>query len=375
MPSADLLFDTRGPDIRRRTGLTAPDRFAYLRTADGEDTVFFDAREYDVQRRRLEEQGSSVRIERLEPYLTEARSMKDSGFSAEERTLLCVLRAKGVDVVRVSPEFGHGLAMALREGGIAVELHDFSAEGRVKTEAQIALMADAQRVTEGAYDLAVAVLRESVIADDRLLYRGETLTSEKLRAMLMMYFLERGYSCPEGMVVASGEQTACPHDDGSGPIRPNAFIILDIFPRCDATGYYADMTRTFVKGEAAPEMLRLYDAVRGVQEAMLAFAQAGIGCDAVYEATVAAFAARGFETSAERGFMHRTGHGLGLSVHEWPSLGTGFPQPLAAGMAVTVEPGLYYPGLGGARIEDVIVFHHDGRKENLTRYSKDLIIP
>ncbi len=374
MAYADLLIDARSPDIRHRTGITAPDAFLYLRTDDGTDTVFFDAREFVIQQHKIAVLGRHTRVEALEPYQEKAKDMDVEG-SGMQKTFLAILRERGITSVRVSPNMPYGWALFLERAGIALAVHDFPSERTVKTETEIARMIEAQRVTEEAFELARTMLRESTIDGDALRYDGETLTSERVKAELKTFFLRRGYSNPEGIIVASGEQTARPHDEGAGPLLANEAIIIDIFPQNDETGYFADMTRTFVKGEPSKQLRAVFDAVRDVQAEIADGIALGDTGDAVYRRTVEAFARRGYETSKERGFMHGTGHGLGLAVHELPNLKPSSADILGPGIVVTVEPGLYYPGLGGVRIEDVIVFHPDGRKENINRFDKECIIP
>jgi len=155
---------------------------------------------------------------------------------------------------------------------------------------------------------------------------------------------------------------------------PNASIIVDIFPRSEETGFFADMTRTFVKGEPSDEIIELFDAVDKVQRQVIDYIEVGIECAAVHRETVRLFKELNHETSNEKGFMHGTGHSLGLSLHEGPLLNARSEQKIEAGMVFTIEPGLYYPGLGGVRIEDVIVVHADGRKENITKFTKPTFI-
>lgn len=371
--TADLLIDARSPDIRRRSGIVAPDPFPYLRVGST-DTVFFDAREYGIQLERLEALQNGVLIEQIEPYADAGRALTVEG-SPLQKTVLAILRAKGIDALRVSPDLPYAWALFFERNGIPLSVYDFAAERVCKADAEIARMVAAQRVTEGAFTLAKSILADAVIDGDRMRYRGEILTSEFLKAEFKTYFLRHGYSCPEGIIVASGDQTARPHDEGSGPLLARVPIIIDMFPRHDDSGYFADMTRTFVKGEPTPEVRALCEAVRDVQAEIAAGVKAGDTGDAVYRRTVDAFAKRGYETSSNKGFVHGTGHGLGLAVHESPGLRPGSVDVLRPGMAVTVEPGLYYPGIGGARVEDVIVFRADGSPENITQFDNDCFIP
>lgn len=375
MATAQLLIDSKSAEIRHRTGISAPDTFVFLAKSGEKGTVFFDAREYAIQEIRLKKAGTGVAIERLEPYLEKADAMKKD-LPRQKKALLAILEAKGVEAVEVSESLPYGWATVLIDAGIAVSVRDFSRDRRNKSEREIALMIEAQRVTEGAYDIVRDMLRRSAIDGDRIVLDEETLTSEWVKAELKTYFLKKGYSNPAGMVISSGEQSARPHDDGSGPLLPNQFIIADIFPQNDETGYFADMTRTYVKGEPTARMREIYDAVREVQQAVLDYVAVGVRCEDVYKKTVEEFTKRGFETSPEKGFMHRTGHGLGLDIHEGSSFATGDPDVLEPGVAMSVEPGLYYPGIGGVRLEDIVVFHQDGTKQDITDYEKaDYIIP
>jgi Xaa-Pro aminopeptidase len=146
-----------------------------------------------------------------------------------------------------------------------------------------------------------------------------------------------------------------------------------MFPRSNVTGYYADMTRTFVKGVPSAQLVRQYEAVQTVQAEAVNMVNVGTACKAVYTHCVERFKQLGFITTMEEGFTHSTGHGIGLGLHEAPRLGNN-DVILKAGMAVTVEPGLYYKAVGGVRIEDVVVLHTDGTPENINTYSKDWII-
>jgi Xaa-Pro aminopeptidase len=159
-------------------------------------------------------------------------------------------------------------------------------------------------------------------------------------------------------IIAAGDQGCDPHERGSGPIRANELIIVDIFPRVIATGYFGDMTRTFLRGRASEAQRTLVAAVRSAQSAALKTIRAGVNGREVHGQVVEIFTARGFQTKhtprGSVGFFHGTGHGLGLEVHEPPRMNASFDYRLKRGSVVTVEPGLYYPGIGGCRIEDVV---------------------
>jgi len=182
----------------------------------------------------------------------------------------------------------------------------------------------------------------------------------------------------EGTIVAGGVAAAAPHNAGSGPLQPNQAIVLDIFPRHKQLRHYADMTRTVSKGDAGPEVRHMYDATLRAQEIALSMIAPGVNGREVYEAVCRHFEDAGYATSLRTGeypasgFIHSLGHGLGLEVHERPSLRP-LDETLEAGHVVTVEPGLYDPAIGGVRIEDVAVVTTDGCR-NLTHFEKQLIV-
>lgn len=374
MSTADLLIGSVEAEMQYRSGLTAPDEYIYLKPETGTATVYFDAREYNVQAEKLAALQNGVTIEALETYQA-AADQNQKPWTRFEKVLYHILTTANVNHVRVSGNVPYRIIKNLDTIGITYEVYDFAAESMQKTSLQIDYLKQAQAVTNGAFDVVQQILKDSVIANEYIEYNGEILTSEFVKAAVTQYFTAHKYSCPHSMIVASRTQSECAHDMGSGPLYANQSIIVDLFPQSNVTGYYADMTRTFVKGTPSTALQALYTAVLEVQSLIVEHIAVGMTCGEVYSQTMNAFIARGFHTSGQEGFTHgRTGHGLGLSVHEEPSLGPN-SYVLQAGNVVTVEPGLYYKGIGGVRIEDVIVFHPDGTKENINTYSKDWIIP
>ena len=201
------------------------------------------------------------------------------------------------------------------------------------------------------------MLRNSRAKAGRLHHRGAVLTSERLQSAIEMACLAAG-AVSSGTIAAGGDQACDPHQRGSGPLRPNELIIVDVFPRVSATGYFGDMTRTFLRGRASDRQRELVAAVRAAQLAALKKVRAGVDGRAVHLKVVEVFEARGFKTeigkSGSTGFFHGTGHGVGLAIHEPPRMNKTANIVLKKGSVVTVEPGLYYPGLGACRIEDVV---------------------
>ncbi|MDQ3927471.1 MAG: Xaa-Pro peptidase family protein, partial [Actinomycetota bacterium] len=249
---------------------------------------------------------------------------------------------------------------------------------RAKTEEEISYIERTQRAVESACARAVGILEEASVGEDgTLLYGGEVLTSERLRSEIDVELLRRGYAA-DGTITASGGQAADPHERGHGPLRAGESIILDIFPVDKASRYYADMTRTFVKGEPSPELQRMYDAVFEGQEAALSMIRAGVNGRDVHKKVSDILYQAGYKTLVhdqkpgeplQEGFIHGTGHGVGLEIHEAPRISIA-NEELIPGDVVTVEPGLYDPEVGGVRIEDLVVVTEDGC-HNLTNFPKE----
>jgi Xaa-Pro aminopeptidase len=175
-------------------------------------------------------------------------------------------------------------------------------------------------------------------------------------------------------IVSCGEQSCQPHNVGSGPLRANEAIIFDVFPKDEQTGYYADISRTVVKGRASGPLKKMYKAVASAQKLVFKLAKNGAKGEIIHREVMKHLKSLGFKTGKikgkMRGFFHGTGHGVGLDVHETPRISTA-RYTLKTGNVVTVEPGLYYPGIGGVRIEDMILITDDGCI-NLTKLPKVL---
>jgi Xaa-Pro aminopeptidase len=222
----------------------------------------------------------------------------------------------------------------------------------------------------------IAALQACRVGRDGYLRRdGRRFRAEDLRAAMNTRIMAEG-CVPSHTICAPGDQAVDPHQEGSGPIRAHTPIVMDIFPRSEKTGYYGDLTRTVVRGRASPRLLEVYALVNEGVRLGHARVKHGVDGQTIHAEIQALFERRGFRTGVRdgrmQGFFHGTGHGLGLQIHEPPSIGRR-PSLLQAGHVVTVEPGLYYLGLGGVRIEDVALVTRSGSR-NLTRVPKRLEI-
>jgi len=235
----------------------------------------------------------------------------------------------------------------------------------VKTASEIEAICAVQRACEKAMAVAVAMIARSRPKGEYIYWKNRPLTSEVVRAAIEVSLLESSCDAVD-TIVAGGLQAADPHGRGRGPLPAHAPIVLDIFPRSKESRYFADMTRTVVRGEASPEVKEIYSAVKAAQAAGLSAIRAGVSGKEVHQQVCRVFEECGFPDREGQGFTHSTGHGVGLNVHEAPSLSEA-GDILRENQVVTVEPGLYYPQLGGVRLEDLVVVMKSGCL-NLTQY-------
>ena len=368
----------KDPTLYHLSGFLAPDPVIFVR-ASGRTYLAVSTLEYGRAQKHtgIDKLFSFEELElgRL------ARELK-SGPRAYAAAAAGLLETLGVDSVTVPPSFGVAYADELRDRGIEVspESKLFAGARRVKTEEEISHVEKTQRAVEAAGARAVEIIGESQAREyGNLFYGDHALTSEFLRSEIEVELLRAGCAADAGTITAGGSQSADPHEQGHGPLRSGEPIILDIFPVSKENRYYADMTRTVVKGEPDRELERMYEAVLESQEAALAMIGPGVNGKDVHQKVSDILHDRGYKTivhdqeegqTLTEGFFHGTGHGVGLEIHEAPRIGFA-DEELKTGDVVTVEPGLYKQGVGGIRIEDLVVVTEDGCR-NLTEFPKDL---
>jgi len=358
------------------SGFTGPDPFLTL-YADGEIHVLVGGLEYG----RAKKEAAADTVERHADY-----DYEYGGREARNDMYARFVRDKGVESVSMPPRGPVGTADALRERGVevAVDTDDRIREVRaVKTDEEVDAVREAQRANEAAMRAAEELIAGADVAgegDDAetgvLLREGEPLTSERVTEEIEVTLLRRGCALDQ-TIVAGGAQAADPHDRGSGPLRANEAIIVDIFPRSKATKYNADMTRTFCVGEPSETLREWYDLTERALDAALDAVEPGATGEDVHAAACEVYEEAGEPTfrtdpETETGFIHSTGHGVGLDVHESPRLASG-GEELEPGHVITVEPGLYDPDVGGVRIEDIAVVTEDGY-ENFTEYPIEFVV-
>jgi Xaa-Pro aminopeptidase len=264
----------------------------------------------------------------------------------------------------VSPAFPAILMRALEEQGkVSVDAGTVGKMRIKKTPDEIQLIKGVQKKTERAMDLGISLVRHATVKKGVLYHNDAPLTSELMRNEIHKQLMDEGCRAVE-TIISCGEDTAFPHIIGSGPLKPHMPLVIDMFPRDELTGYFADMTRTISKGKPSQRIVEMFEAVREAKQIGIAHIKAGVAGAEAHNTVVEYFKSRGYESDT-RGFIHNLGHGVGLQVHELPTLG---PSGVAldAGSVVTVEPGLYYPGVGGIRLEDMGVV----RARNFVNFTK-----
>ncbi|HZE13218.1 MAG TPA: Xaa-Pro peptidase family protein [Chthoniobacterales bacterium] len=356
------------PDMLYATRFFAPDAFIFLEER-GKRTLVLSDLEIDRARKQAE-------ADEFVSYSTLEREVQGNQRMAPayEKVLSHFLRKRGVSSAVVPANFQLGFAEELAASNIKLRTTNglFWPEREAKTDAELKMMRRALQITEAGMARAMEVLKASKPgAGKKLMWRGKTLTSEVLRAEIDSAILRAG-GLPANTIVAGGDQACDPHERGSGPLKANSLIIIDIFPRDAKSGYFGDMTRTVVRGRASDEQRRLWETVREGQELALRKMKPGVDGLNLHNEVKQLFTDRGFPTEVrggkQVGFFHGTGHGLGLEIHEFPR----FQKTVfKVGQVLTVEPGLYYPGLGGVRIEDVAVVTKSGNRL-LSRFEKRL---
>jgi Xaa-Pro aminopeptidase len=364
---ADVLIygDTiRSPELRHEVPVPVPDPFIYVER-DGSRWAFVGSLE--VPRMQEVEGLEAVPLEDL--GIDELIAQGKKRHETAPELILRACRKVGVEEAVAPRDFPLELADYLRASGVGVQAEGdlFDERRRAKTEAEVAGIRRAQRACE----LAMDAIRERLRA-------GGGTTCEELRGEANRIFSETGVVTPDIIIVSHGAQTAVGHEPGHGPVAEGEPLVVDLYPRDGESGCFADMTRTFCLGEAPEELRRYHALAREALDLVYAEIRPGVGGADLHRLVCDFFHGHGFPTQRskqpgevlEDGFFHSLGHGVGLEVHEAPSLGRN-GEELVRGDVLAVEPGLYRRGFGGCRLEDLVLVTEDGC-ELLTDYRYDL---
>jgi len=361
-------------DMLYAAGLFVPDAFIVI-GLNGQWHGLFSPLEVD----RARKDSKLAQIHLDTPWREKARKLKwEEGLEA---TAAAFLHEHGIHSVTVPGNFPLIYADRMRTWRFKVVPCSGSLfpERAIKSELEIVQLRKAERLTRQSMRAAEKFLAASSIGDDGILRHpesGKKMKSGHVRSEIEAFLIAHG-AIPSHTIVACGREAADPHQIGQGYLRAHQPIIIDIFPRLLASGYWGDMTRTYVKGKANAEVRKLYRTVKEGQDIGLSMVCDGAHGAKIHQAITRHFESYGFPTGTKRGrqigFFHGTGHGVGLDVHESPRISTR-DDILRTGHIVTVEPGLYYPGLGGVRLEDMVAVRKNGC-ENMTQHPRRMEIP
>ncbi|TKB64191.1 MAG: aminopeptidase P family protein [Nitrospira sp.] len=369
-PEAATLFiaaSEHDSNLYYATRFMAPDPFIYLEIK-GERLMVMS----DLEMDRARTQAS---VDRVLSYSEIEQKAKKQGIKDPTAVDIVhvVLKESKIRRLSVPANFPVIHAARLQERGYSLKpkRDPFYEQRVVKTADEVRHIEDAQRATEEAVAAAHALLRRAEIKDEQLWLDGEVVTSERIKKFVNVKLMERD-CIAQHTIVAGGEQACDPHNEGSGPLPAHRSIIFDVFPRSATSRYFADMSRTVIRGKVSQELKRLYGAVKDAQEDAIDKIKDGVDGMKIHQGICARFEKAGYKTGLVngrmQGYFHGTGHGVGLDIHEAPRISrTG--SLLQEGHVVTVEPGLYYPGLGAVRIEDMVLVTKDGCR-NLTNFQK-----
>lgn len=345
-------------------GFFVPDPFIFFQHRDKKFAVLS-----DLEIDRAKKQARVDRVLSLSLYQRRFRKLRNKPPAIID-ILDLLFRERGIRSLIVPANFPALLADQLRAKGYSVQIKrdPFWPQRETKGEREVKQIAESLRVARLGLEAGLRMLKRTKVKRDGYLYlNGTRLTSEMLKTAVNTTIMAQGW-LPSHTIISSGNQCVDPHHEGSGPIRANTSIIFDIFPRSQKNGYFGDLSRTVVRGRASDKLKEIYATVQAGQKLGFEQIRDGVNGREIHQNILALFEARGFRTGKingrMQGFFHGTGHGLGLDIHEPPRIAP-VDATLRAGHVVTVEPGLYYIGIGGVRLEDVVVVTSEGNR-NLT---------
>jgi len=344
-------------------GFFVPDPFIFFQHREKKIAVLS-----DLEIDRAKKQAHVDRVLSLSLY---QRKLRKLGKPATMIDILdLIFRERGIRSLIVPANFSALLSDQLRAKGYTVQIKrdPFWAERETKNRVEVAQITESLRIARLGLEAGIRMLKRTRTKRDGYLFlNGSRLTSEMLKTAVNTTIMAQGW-LPSHTIISSGNQCVDPHHEGSGPIKANTSIIFDIFPRSQHNGYFGDLSRTVVRGRASDKLKEIYATVQAGQQIGYRQIRDGINGKDVHQNILALFESRGFHTGRingrMQGFFHGTGHGLGLDIHEPPRIAP-VDAILRTGHVVTVEPGLYYLGIGGVRLEDVVVVTATGNR-NLT---------
>ena len=358
-----VYASSRDADMRYLTHFTTSDPFVFFKKPGTKGVIIVSQMEVG----RASREATASIMTRIQAGLPDILKTESDPYRATAKMIAGQVGKK----ILVPPDFPIALANSLSEYcTILVDGGTVRSMRAKKDKNEILFMKNVQKSAEKAMECAISLIKKASVKKDILYLEKKPLTAEYIKFSMHSLLLEHGCTAVD-TIVSCGEETAIPHMTGAGPLKSDEPIVIDLFPVEERSGYYADMTRTVVKGEAPSEIHDMYTTLREAKRLGISRIRAGVSGADIHQTVVDFFKDHGYESNA-RGFIHNLGHGVGLQVHELPTVGPAGNE-LVSGNVITIEPGLYYPGTGGVRLEDMGVVTKTGF-ENFTAFAEELIV-
>lgn len=358
-----VYASSRDADMRYLTHFTTSDPFVFFKKPGTKGVIIVSQMEIG----RASREATAAVMTRAQAGLPDILKTEKDPYQATAKMIAGQVGKK----ILVPPDFPIALANSLSEYcTIIVDMGTVRSMRAKKSKNEINAMKNVQKTTEKAMGLAISLIKKASVKKGILHVDKKPLTAEYIKFSMHGLLLQHGCSAVD-TIVSCGEETAIPHMTGAGPLESGKPIVIDLFPVDEKSGYYADMTRTVVKGEPSPEITEMYTALCEAKKLGISKVKDGVSGADIHQTVVDFFKDHGYESNS-RGFVHNLGHGVGLQVHELPTVGPAGKE-LVSGNVITIEPGLYYPGVGGVRLEDMGVVTKT-RFENFTVFPEELIV-
>lgn len=329
----------------------------------------------DVDEKKLDKKGNIDNIVSFNKY-----SEHDIRGNIEEETnvLIEFLKSYNAKEIITGPKFPSYIFNELSEkyNIKSISENPIAQKRKIKKDKEIKNLRSIQKLTEDGMKYIEQILTESnVNENNKLMWNDNILTSEILRYEIEEFFKKNNASNKLKYIISTGKDSSDPHERGSGPIESNVPILIDIFPQSES-GYYGDMSRTFIKGKPCEELKNMNAAVNEALIKALNVTKDGIKSDTVHGKVCEIIEKYGYETGVdkENGFTHSTGHSIGLEIHENPRI-SGNSTVLKENMVLTIEPALYNKNIGGLRIENMVCITKDGINDFNTMDKNIIEIP
>jgi len=358
-----VYASSRDADMRYLTHFTTSDPFVFFKKPGENGTIIIS----QMETGRASRESTATIMTRSQAGLPDIMKTEKDPY----RAIAKMIAGQAGKKLLVPANFPLALAQALGEYcSVTVDRSTVASLRAKKSRNEIRMLKEVQKVTGNAMGIAVSMIRRSTVKKGILHFDNTPLTSERVRFAMHSYLLEHECSAVD-TIISCGEDTAIPHMTGSGPLKAHEPIVIDIFPFDEKTGYYADMTRTISKGRPSNEISDMFATLREAKQMAMSRVKAKISSAVIHQEVVDYFKDHGYESNT-KGFVHNLGHGVGLQVHELPTVGPA-GGALEAGNVITIEPGLYYPGIGGVRLEDMGAVTAKGF-DRFTDFPEELVV-